>query len=270
MKVKDGIMKYIVCLKQVPDTKEIEQDEKTGSLIRNSAGSMPNPNDRNALEACLQVREKTGGSITAITMGPKQARASLRNALALGVDEAYHMTDNSFSGADVLATAYTLNLGIRRIGLPHMVFCGQQSIDGDTGQVAAELAEFLGYSHVYYVTEILEINNKEITIVSKMGRYIGRIRVRFPVILSIDNESFNPRVSSFRDKMMAQKKTIEVLTLKDLEDKNKDNFGYKGSPTKVKKMFVPKITRAGEILSNSTSQNVDLLMKKLKEWEELL
>lgn len=121
-------MNYVICLKQVPDTKEIQQDEETGSLIRDSAGSMPNPNDYNAMEACLQVREKVTGKIKAITMGPKQARASLRNAFSLGVDETYHMRDKLFSGADVLATAYTLALGIKKIGLPDIVFCGKQSI----------------------------------------------------------------------------------------------------------------------------------------------
>ena len=263
-------MKYVICLKQVPDTKEIQQDEETGSLIRDSAGSIPNLDDHRALEACLQAREKTKGNIKAITMGPKQARASLRNALSLGVDEAYHMMDNKFSGADVLATAYTLALGIKKIGLPDIVFCGKQSIDGDTGQVAAELAEILGCSHVYYVSEIVDINSDEIIVISNMGSYIDKIKVKLPAVLSIDNESFTPRVSSFRDKMMAQKKTIEILTLDDLVDNDENNFGYKGSPTRVKKMFAPKITRNAKILTNNTSQNVDFLLEKLVEWEELL
>ena len=263
-------MNYVICLKQVPDTKEIQQDAETGSLIRESAGSMPNPDDHNAMEACLQAREKTGGKIKAITMGPRQARASLRNALSLGVDEAYHMRDNSFSGADVLATSYTLGLGIKKIGLPDIVFCGQQSTDGDTGQVGAELAEILGYSHVYYVSEIIEISKEEIIVVSKMGNYTDKIKVKLPTVLSIKSGSFNPRISSFRDKMMSQKKAIEILELKDLEDNNKNNFGYQGSPTRVKNMFVPKITRNGQVLSASRSENVDFLLEKLTEWEELI
>lgn len=263
-------MKYVICLKQVPDTKEILQDEETGSLIRDSAGSIPNPDDYRAIEACLQTREKAKGDIKAITMGPKQARSSLRNALSMGVDEAYHMMDNCFSGADVLATAYTLALGIKKIGLPDIIFCGEKSIDGDTGQVGAELAEILGYSHVYYVSEIVDINKDEIIVLSNMERYIDKIKVKLPAVLSIDNESFTPRVSSFRDKMMAQKKAIEIVTLNDLEDNDKNNFGYQGSATRVKKMFVPTITRNSEILSNNTSQNVDFLLKKLDEWEELL
>lgn len=263
-------MNYVICLKQVPDTKEIQQDEETGSLIRDSAGSMPNPDDHSAMEACLQAREKTAGIIKAITMGPKQARASLRNALSLGVDEAYHMRDQLFSGSDVLATAYTLALGIKKIGLPDIVFCGKQSTDGDTGQVGAELAEFLGYSHVYYVSEIKEINNDEIIVLSKMGDYVDKIRVKLPTVLSIDNESFAPRTSTFKDKMMAQKKPIEILELNDLEDTNKKNFGYQGSPTRVKKMFVPRNIRNGEILSGSRSEKVVSILKKLKEWEELI
>lgn len=261
-------MNYIICLKQVPDTKEIQQDKETGSLIRDSAGSIPNPNDHSAMEACLQLREREGGKIQAITMGPKQARASLRNALSLGVDGAYHMRDKLFSGSDVLATAYTLALGIKKIGLPDIIFCGQESIDGDTGQVGAELGEFLGYSHVYYVREIIDCSNKEITVISDMGDYIDKIKVELPVVLSIKDESFVPRVSSFRDKIMSQQKTIKILKLKDLDDNDEKNFGYEGSPTKVKKMFLPQITRKGKILAGNRSEKVDILLEKLKEWEE--
>lgn len=261
-------MNYVICLKQVPDTKEIQQDKETGSLIRESAGSKPNPNDYNAIEACLQVREITGGKIKAISMGPKQARASLRNALALGIDEAYHLRDELFSGADVWATAYTLALGIKRIGLPDIVFCGKESIDGDTGQVGAELAEILDYAHVYYVSEIIDINNEEIIVISNMGDFIDKIKVKLPAVISTDSDSFVPRVSSFKDKMMSQKKEIEILELKDLEDNNKNNFGYPGSPTRVKDMFVPQITRTGEILSQSLDENVDFLLEKIKQWEE--
>ncbi len=261
-------MDYIICVKQVPDTKEIQQDEETGSLVRDSAGSKPNPDDYRAIEACLQMREKSPGNIKAITMGPKQARASLRNALVLGVDEAYHMMDKRFSGADVLATAYTLALGIKKIGLPDIIFCGNQSIDGDTGQVAAELAEFLSYTHVYYITEILDINDNEITVISNMGNYMDKIRVRLPVVLSIDSNSFNPRVSSFKDKMLAQKKPIEIIKLDDLEENDENNFGYRGSATRVRKMFVPIITRNGEMLNNSTEENVDVLLEHLMEWEK--
>ena len=263
-------MNYVICLKQVPDTKEIKQDEKTGSLLRDSAGSMPNPDDHSALEACLLAREKTNGKIKAITMGPKQSRASLRNALSLGVDEAYHMRDKFFSGADVLATVHALFQGIKKIGLPDMVFCGTQSSDGDTGQVGAELAEVLGYSHVYYVSEIIDINKEEVTLKSKMGDYTDTIKVKLPAVLSINSESYLPRRSSFRDKMLSQKKQIDILELKDLKDTNKDNYGYPGSATRVKSMFVPKITRQSEMLSGSTCKNTDFILEKFKEWEELI
>ncbi len=262
-------MNYVICLKQVPDTTEIQQDEKTGSLIRESAGSIPNPNDNIAMSACLQAREKTGGLIKALTMGPKQARSSLRNALSLGVDEAYHLRDRHFSGADVWATSYTLALAIRKIGLPDIVFCGKESIDGNTGQVGAELAEILGYAHVYYVSEIVDISRDEITLVSDMGDYKDTIKVKLPVVISTDSESFTPRVSSFRDKMLSQKKEIKVLELKDLEDQEKNNFGYQGSPTRVKKMFVPQVERKGQILSETREQNVDFLLEKLMEWERI-
>lgn len=263
-------MNYVICLKQVPDTKEIQQDEETGSLLRDSAGSMPNPDDHSAMEACLQTREKTGGIIKAITMGPKQSRASLRNALSLGVEEAYHMRDKFFSGADVLATVHTLAEGIKKTGLPDVIFCGTQSSDGDTGQVGAELAEVLGYAHVYYVTEIMDINQDEIIVLSNMKDHLDKIKVKLPAVLSIDNESFAPRVSSFKDKMLSQKKPIEIIELKDLKDTNRENYGYPGSATRVKSMFVPKITRSYEILSGTSSENADIILEKLSDWEEIL
>lgn len=262
-------MDYVVCLKQVPDTKEIQQDPETGSLIRESAGSIPNPNCSMALEACLQTRERTCGKIKAISMGPKQARASLRNALSLGVDEAYLLRDARFSGADVWATAYTLSLGIKKIGLPDIIFCGKESIDGDTGQVGAELAEILGYAHVYYVSEIKEIGDEQITVVSTMGDYIDTIKVKLPAVLATDSESFIARVSSFRDKIMSQKKNIEILQLTDLDDQDAGNVGYQGSPTKVKNMFVPQIVRTGEILAQTQEENINFLVEKIREWEEM-
>lgn len=262
-------MNYVICLKQVPDTKEIQQDPKTGSLIRESAGSIPNPNCSMALEACLQAREKSGGRIKAISMGPKQARASLRNALSLGVDEAYHLRDARFSGADVWATAYTLSLGIQKIGLPDIIFCGKESIDGDTGQVGAELAEILGYAHVYYVSEIKEIGPGQVTVVSDMGDHIDTIKVRLPAVLATDSESFIPRVSSFRDKIMSQKKEIEILQLADFEDREAGHVGYQGSPTKVKSMFVPEINRAGKIINGTQAENIHFLLEKIKDWKQL-
>lgn len=261
-------MNYVICLKQVPDTKEIQQDKETGSLIRESAGSIPNPNDAIAMEACLQAKEITGGVIKAISMGPKQARASLRNALALGADGAFHLRDSIFSGADVWATSYTLALGIKKIGLPDIIFCGKESTDGDTGQVGAELAEILNFAHVYYVEEIIDISKEEITVISKMGDYIDKIKVKLPAVISTSTNSFVPRVSTFRDKMISQKKPIDILEMKDLEDNDNNNFGYLGSPTRVKNMFVPEISRTGEILSGSIDESADFLLEKIKEWEE--
>lgn len=180
------------------------------------------------------------------------------------------MRDKHFSGADVWATAYALALGIRKIGLPDLVFCGKQSIDGDTGQLGAELAELLGYAHVYYVSEILDIRHGEITVVSDMGDYVDTIRVKLPAVLSTDSESFTPRVSSFRDKMMSQNKIIEILQVQDLEDKDENNFGYQGSPTRVKRMLVPHIQRAGDILSGNRDDNSEFLLEKIDQWKNMI
>lgn len=255
-------MKYVICLKQVPDTKEIVSDPITGSLLRDTAGSIPNPYDDDALSAVLDLREKTGGTITAITMGPKQSRATLRNALSLGVDYAYQMQDSRFSGADVYVTAYTLSQGIKKIGMPDIIFCGKQSIDGDTGQVGAELAEIIGYSHIYYVTGIDEVSDKHIIVKSKIGNIIQKVNISLPAVISTEADVFPKKISSFRDKILSQKKEIKVFSLDDLEDNNQEHYGYRASPTKVKQMFVPNINRKCQIIDNI---NFDELIKTLQK-----
>lgn len=243
-------MKYIICLKQVPDTKEIICDPITGSLLRDTVGSIPNPNDEDALCAVLDIREKIGGTISAITMGPKQSRATLRNALSLGVDYAYHMQDSRFSGSDVYVTAYTLAQGIKKIGLPDIIFCGKHSIDGDTGQVGAELAEILDYSHIYYVVEVNEITKDFIRVKAKVDNKIQDVKIELPAVISTDANAFPKKISSFRDKMLAQKKEIRVFKLEDLEDNNSYHYGYKASATKVKEMFAPSVNRKCQFLND--------------------
>ncbi len=260
-------MEFVVCIKQVPDSNKIDIDPETGSLIRESTGAKINPYDLSALEACLQVRDKIGGNINALSMGPKQAKFALRNAIALGVENAWLISDVSFAGADVLATSYTLAQSISKFTRPDIIFCGKQSTDGDTSQVGPEIAELLQIPHASYVSEILKITDEYIIVTCNMDNYIETVKLSIPCLLSVEKDSFVPRMSSFRDKIEAQKKEIKTISLKDLKDKNKDNYGYKGSPTKVKGISVPKIIREAEMINESTDVAIKEILKKLKEWE---
>ena len=260
-------MEFVVCIKQVPDSNKIDIDQETGSLIRESTGAKTNPYDLSAIEACLQVREKLGGKIHAISMGPKQAKFALRNALALGIDSAWLINDISFAGSDVLTTSYTLTQSILKITKPDIIFCGKQSTDGDTSQVGPELAEFLKIPHASYVTKIVEVTEEYIIVVCNMDNYEETIKVYLPCLISVEKNSFIPRMSSFRNKIESQKKTINTIKLKNLDDKNKDNYGYKGSPTKVNKLYAPKIIRTPKIINGKQEEIVENLIDKLANWE---
>jgi len=147
-------MKTIVCIKQVPETHNVRINPQTNTLIREGVESIVNPFDENALEAALQLREKHGGQVTVLSMGPPQAETALRHTMAMGVDEAILLSDRAFAGADTWATAYTLSCGIKKIGNFDLILCGKQAIDGDTAQVGPELAEFLGIAQAAYVRKI--------------------------------------------------------------------------------------------------------------------
>ena len=150
-------MNIIVCIKQVPGTAQVEIDEKTGVLKRDGVASKMNPFDLFAIESAMRLKEKYGGRVTALTMGPPQAEKVLREAFMMGVDDAVLLSDRRFGGADVLATSYTISQGIRKIGSYDLILCGKQTTDGDTAQVGAELAEFLGIPHLANVTKLMEL-----------------------------------------------------------------------------------------------------------------
>jgi electron transfer flavoprotein beta subunit len=259
-------MEFMVCIKQVPDSMTIDINPETGSLIRESAGAKINPYDLSAIEAALQVREKTGGNIHALTMGPKQARFAIREALALEIDNGWIVTDKSFAGSDVLATAYTLSQAILNITEPDIIFCGKQSTDGDTAQVGPEIAELLGIPHASYVTEINHVDKDYIIVTCNMGTYKEVLRLSTPCLVCIEMEAYTPRISSLRNKISSQNKAINELSIGNLKDKDKDNYGYKGSPTKVRKIYVPKVKRESKIIDGDVDKIIDELIEKLNEW----
>lgn len=258
-------MKIIVCMKQVPNTNEVKIDPKTGTLIREGVPSIINPDDKNALEEALKIKEESGGSVTVISMGPPQADYALREALAMGSDEAILLSDRAFAGADTWATSLTLAQAIKKIGKYDLVFCGRQAIDGDTAQVGPEIAEHLDLPQVTYVKKIISINNKKAVVERALEDGHELIEVALPAVLTAVKELNEPRYPSVAGIVSAFDEEQIVVWGADKLDIDGDRIGLAGSPTQVKKTFNPPQKAAGRVLTGSIKEAVHTLVKELHE-----
>lgn len=255
-------MKIIVCIKQVPDTAEIKIDPITNTLVREGVPSIINPFDLHAIEAGLEMREKTGGTVTVLTMGPPQAEASLREAVSMGADEAVLLSDRAFAGADTWATSHTLAKAIQKLGAD-IVLCGKQAIDGDTAQVGPETAEFLGIPHVSYVRKIEEVTDTTMRVQRLMDEGYDVVETSLPVLLTVVKELNTPRLPSLKGKLAAKKAEIRKMGMSDI-NAEEGNVGLKGSPTQVKNIFAPEIKAERKMLEGTPEEQVDLLIQELK------
>ncbi len=242
-------MNILVCVKQVPDTAEIKIDPVTNTLIRDGVPSIVNPFDGYALEAAARIRdENLKTQIVVMSMGPEQAGNALRECLAIAADKAYLISDRCFGGSDTLATSYILMNAIKKIeeseGKFDAVFCGKQAIDGDTAQVGPEIAEQLGYPQVTYaLTAKEEEGGLEILCEAEDENHV--VGVKTPCLVTFTKPDFEPRFPTVKRKMAAKKAEIAKLTAEDFKDIDLSRIGLKGSPTKVKKTFVPEQKKGG-------------------------
>lgn len=252
-------MNILVCVKQVPDTTEITIDPVTNTLVRDGVPSIINPFDGYALEAAARIKDKDPETrIVVLSMGPQQAEAALREALAIAADKAYLATDRAFGGSDTLATSYILSKCIAHIekveGKPFdAIFCGKQAIDGDTAQVGPELAEWLDYPQVTYALEAEQADGA-LHVLKEDEDGNARVGVKCPCLITFTKPAFDPRFPTIKRKMAARKATIEQITSADLADLDMSFTGLKGSPTKVKKTFVPPRKEAGVIIKEETGE----------------
>jgi len=256
-------MRIIVCIKQVPDTAEIRINPETNTLMREGVPSIINPFDLHALEAAIQIREQKGGKVTVLTMGPPQAETSLRDAIAMGADEAVLLSDRAFAGSDTWATAYTLAQAIRKLGAD-IVFCGKQAIDGDTAQVGPETAEFLGIPHVSYIRKIEEVTESSMRVERLMDDGYDVVETSLPVLLTVVRELNEPRMPSLKGKMAAKKAEIRKMGMADL-DADENNLGLRGSPTQVRNIFAPEVKAERKMIEGTPEEQVGQLIKELKE-----
>lgn len=263
-KLSGNRLKIIVCVKQVPATTEVMIDSKTGTLIREGVEAAVNPFDMYAIEEAIRLKERYGGEVTAISMGPPQAESCLREALAMGCDDSVLLTDRAFAGADTLATAYTLAYGIRKIGMYDLVICGLKTTDGDTGQVGPGLAEELGIPHLSYVRKVIAVREESIILERSLDDFYERVEVPLPCLTTVTKEINEPRLPSFKRKLMAKKAQITVWGADQLRGDIK-RFGLEGSATNVVKVFHPPPRRGGEIMTGTPEVQAERLIQKLRE-----
>jgi len=258
----------IVPIKQVPDMERVKFDTESGRVDRSSAAGEINPFDLNALETAVQLKEKLGGTVTTISMGPPQAESSVRDSLSRGADRGILLVGKEFAGADTWATSYTLASAIKKLGKFDIIVCGEKTVDGDTGQVGPEIGEWLGIPPIAYVSKVREASAGSVTVVCVMesDRYI--ISSPMSVLITVTKDINSPRLPSFADKMKARKATIETWGAADLADvADAANFGLKGSPTRLNKVVVPSEEgRKGEVFRGTpedAAKNVADALQKL-------
>lgn len=256
-------MKIAVLIKQVPDTAEVRINPETGTLIREGVPSIINPYDMHAIEAGLKIREEKGGKVTVITMGPPQAETALRDAIAMGADDAVLLSDRAFAGSDTWATSYTLSKALLKLS-PDIILCGKQAIDGDTAQVGPEVAEMLNIPHIAYIRKIEEVGEKTIRVQRLMDEGYDVVESTLPVLLTVVRELNEPRLPSLKGKMAAKKAVIPRWAAKDIEADEKST-GLSGSPTQVKKIFPPAARKNREMIEGSAEEQVNKLVSKLME-----
>jgi len=259
-------VKIAVCIKQVPDSTEVKINPETNTLIREGVASITNPFDEFAVEEALLTKEKYGGEVHVITMGPPQALEVLKNALAVGSDKVYLVSDSAFAGADTLATAYTLAKTIEKIGDVDLVICGKQAIDGDTAQVGPGIATRLGIPQLTYVSKVREIDvaNKKIVVERMLENGREVVESSLPVVITVVKDINEPRLPSLLGIKKAAKAQIPTLKANDIGvDENR--IGLKGSPTWVSKIFSPEARGGGEVLKGELSEVIPLLVDKLME-----
>ncbi len=258
-------MNIVVCIKQVPGTTEVEVDEKTGVLKRDGVDSKMNPYDLYAIETAIKIKEEKDTKVTAISMGPPQATQVIKESFMMGVDEGFLLTDRKFAGADVLATSYTLAQGIKKTGNTDLIICGKMTTDGDTAQVGPEIAEFLGVPHIANVVRIIKVKDESVVVEMDMPNTVEVAEIRFPCLITVEKGIFEPRLPSFKRKIATKDREITFLSLKDFEDQDENNYGLKGSPTQVKRIFPPQGNTDHEIWKGSGEELADKVFNKLKE-----
>lgn len=265
-------MKIIVCIKQVPETTEVRIDPETNTLVREGVASIINPFDMYAIEEGIRLRERFGGRVFVITMGPPQAERALREALAMGCDEAFLISDRAFAGSDTWATSYVLSKAIRSMGDFDLIICGKQASDGDTAQVGPGISTHLRLPQGTFVKKIEELKIEEsngshrateLTIQRMTEAGYERIRMPLPALITVVKEINTPRMASLKGLLHAKKAQIVTMTAKDI-DVDPADCGLNGSPTRVIKTFTPPPRKRGQMIEGEPQEVAHRLAEILR------
>lgn len=256
-------MEIIVCIKQVPNTTDVKIDPETNTLIREGVESIINPFDAYAIEEGVRLKERFGGKVTAVSMGPPQAEGSLREALSLGVDEGILVSDRSFAGSDTWATSYVLSQAIKKIGSYDLIICGKQASDGDTAQVGPGISTHLNIPQVTYVKKIENIDQKTAKVERMTEEGHEVIASPLPCLITVVKEINTPRLPSLKGKMKAKSAQIKTWNAQDIGCEVK-NTGLEGSPTRVVKIFSPPPREKGQVLEGDPGEIAEKLVGLLK------
>ncbi len=258
------MLKILVCVKQVPDVDQMKMDPATGTLVRAGVPAILNPLDANALSAAVSVKEQWGGEITAITMGPPNAEAVLRECLAVGADRAVLVTDRAFGNADTLATSYSIVSAADMVDKFDLIFCGKETLDGATGQMGAQLAERFDAAQVTSASLIKNIDEEKKTAIveREIESGIETLEVTLPCLFTMEKTHYSARIPNLKGKMRAKKAEIVTFTADDITGLDRGRIGDPGSPTKVPRMFPPVLPEPGIIIDEGS---VEASVAKLLE-----
>ena len=257
-------MNIIVCIKQVPETTEVRINPETNTLIREGVKSIINPFDMYAIEESIRLKEKFGGKVTVISMGPPQADAALREAISLGADEGVLVCDRAFAGSDTWATSYTLAGAIKKLGEFDLILCGKQASDGDTAQVGPGISTHLDIPQVTYVKKIEEVKDKIMRVERMLEEGFEVIETPLPALLTVVKEINEPRLPSLKGMMRSKQAKITSFTQNDL-NLDPQNIGLCGSPTQVVKIFTPPQRTGGQILTGEIPEIAEKLVNLIKD-----
>lgn len=258
-------MKIVVCVKQVPDAKDVRLDPETNTLAREGVESIINPYDQHALEEAVRLKEQLGGEVTVITMGPPQAEEVLRLAISCGADNGVLVSDRAFAGADTWATSYTLAQAITVLGRFDLFICGKQAIDGDTAQVGPGLAMRLDIPYITCIQKVRSADQNGLVVERMMDDGYDVVAVNYPALLTVVKDINEPRVPSLKGKMKAKKAVIKTLSAEDI-NADPSSIGLPGSPTQVVKVFPPEPRGESAVFSGSIDEQIDQLVEKLKPY----
>jgi electron transfer flavoprotein beta subunit len=240
-------MRIVVLIKQVPETKSVKMDEETGTVIREGVESIVNPLDLYAIETAISLKNLYGGETVAVSMGPPKADMCIREALSMGVDKGVLVSDRAFAGSDTWATSYILGEAVKTLGEVDMIICGERATDGDTGQVGPEVAGHLNLPVASYVNKIDSVVDGKVSLSRQVELGDELLDVRLPCLLTVVKEIATPRLPTLDGKIRAKATKLEMVTA-DMLDLNADFIGLKGSPTRVAKIFRPKVTRECDLM----------------------